>query len=157
MTPVLTFGQRQQAMQGLPFYGKGDFNFIASRSNFSSGISIKILPLSDLSRVQAVPTDEFEKEIRQLGEVFKKGSRISGVKVNSTFTNKNHKPDHVIGKFEGLKIDRKQKTIRAFIRDPKDMKIIEVYPETLERLNESKSQLNESKSYLAKTFLDFVI
>lgn len=150
MTPVLTFGQRQQAMKGLPFYGKGDFNFIASRSNFSTGISIKLLPLSDLSRVQPVQTDEFDQEIKELNQLFKKGSRISGVKINSTFKNKGGSPEYVIGKFEGLKIDRKQRAIRAFIRDPKTMKVVEVYPETL-------SRLNESKDHLAKTFLDFVI
>lgn len=150
MTPVLTFGQRQQAMRGLPFYGKGDFNFIASRSNFSTGISIKLLPLSDLSRVQPVDTDEFDQEIKELNTLFKKGSRLSGVKVNSVFKNKGGKPDHIIGKFDGFKIDRKQKTIRAFVRDPKTMKVFEVYPETL-------SRLNESKDHLAKTFIDFLI
>lgn len=150
MTPVLTFGQRQQAMRGLPFYGKGDFNFIAARSNFSSGISIKVLPLSDLSRVQPVEIDEFDQEVKELNSLFKKGSRISGVKVNSIFKNKNNKPDYIIGKFEGLKIDRQQKAIKAFIRDPKTMKVEEVYPETL-------SRLNESKTHLAKTFLDFLI
>lgn len=150
MTPVLTFGQRQQAMRGLPFYGKGDFNFIASRSNFSTGISIKVLPLSDLSRVQPVDTDEFDQEIKELNSIFKKGSRLSGVKVNSVFKNKGGSPDYCIGKFEGFKIDRKQKTIRAFVRDPKTMKISEVYPETL-------SRLNEAKDHLAKTFIDFLI
>ena len=150
MTPVLTFGQRQQAMKGLPFYGKGDFNFIASRSNFSTGISMKILPLSDLSRVQPIEVDSFDTEVKELNSLFKKGSRISGVKVNSTFKNKGGSPDYVIGKFEGLQVDRKQKAIRAFIRDPKSMQVVEVYPETL-------SRLNESKSHLAKTFLDFVI
>jgi hypothetical protein len=135
MTPILTFGQRQQAMRGLPFYGKGDFNFVASRSGFSNGIAISILPLSDLSRPQQVEVD---------------GSRLTGVKVNSTFKNKKHEPENIIGKFEAFKIDKKHKTIRAFIRDPKTMEVIEVYPETLNRLN-------ESKSYLAKTFLDFVI
>ena len=106
MGPVLTFGQRQQALRGLPFYGKSDFNFVASRSNFSGGISIKVLPLSDLSRPQSVNINDFDREINQV--------------------------------------------IRAFIRDPKTMKLVEVYPETLTRLN-------ESKSHLAKTFLEFVI
>lgn len=137
-------------MKGLPFYGKGDFNFIASRSNFSTGISIKLLPLSDLSRVQPIEVDSFDQEVKELNSLFKKGSRISGVKVNSTFKNKGGSADYVIGKFEGLQVDRKQKAIRAFIRDPKSMKVVEVYPETL-------SRLNESKSHLAKTFLDFVI
>ena len=81
---------------------------------------------------------------------FKRGSRISGVKVNSTFATKDKNPQVVIGNFESLKIDKQTKTIRAFIRDPKTLKTIEVYPETLNRLN-------ESKSHLAKTFLEFVI
>lgn len=148
MTPVLTFGQRQQAMQGLPFYGKADFNFVASKSPFSNGVAIKLLPLSDLSRPSQIEVDEFEEEVKAMNQQFKKGSRISGVKVNSTFTNKD--PQIIIGSFESLKIDKDTKTIRAFIRDPKSLKIIEVYPETLNRLN-------ESKSHLAKTFLEFVI
>jgi hypothetical protein len=150
MTPVLTFGQRQQAMQGLPFYGKADFNFVASKSPFSNGIAIKLLPLSDLSRPAQVEIDEFEEEIKAMNRQFKRGSRISGVKVNSTFATKDKNPQVVIGNFESLKIDKQTKTIRAFIRDPKTLKTIEVYPETLNRLN-------ESKSHLAKTFLEFVI
>lgn len=150
MTPVLTFGQRQQAMQGLPFYGKADFNFVASKSPFSNGIAIKLLPLSDLSRPSEVEIDEFENEVKAMNQQFKKGSRISGIKVNSTFSNKDKNPKIVIGKFESLKIDKETKTIRAFIRDPKTSKIIEVYPETLDRLN-------ESRSHVAKTFLEFVI
>jgi hypothetical protein len=150
MLPVLTFGQRQQAMKGLPFYGKGDFNFIASRSNFSNGISIRVLPLSDLSRPQNVEVDDFEQEVKAMSQAFKKGSRIGGIKVNSVFKNKNGEPDHIIGTFESFKIDRATKTIRAFIRDPKTMDLVEVYPETL-------SRLNESTNHLAKTFLEFVI
>ena len=92
MVPVLTFGQRQQALTGLPFYGKSDFNFVASKSPFSNGISIKLLPLADLSRPEAVVTDEFDMDIRALNNQFKKGSRITGVKINSTFTNKKKEP-----------------------------------------------------------------
>lgn len=150
MTPILTFGQRKQAMQGLPFYGKGDFNFIASRSNFTAGIAISVLPLSDMSRPQVIKVDDFETELKELNSVFKKGSRIGGIKVNSTFKNKNGKPDQIVGKFDSFKVDRKTKTIRAFILDPNTMKKVEVYPETLNRLT-------ESKDYLAKTFLEFVI
>lgn len=150
MGPVLTFGQRQQALRGLPFYGKSDFNFVASRSNFSTGISIHVLPLSDLSRPQVVKVDDFDREIKHLNQVFKAGSRISGVKVNSPFKGKKGEGETVIGKFESFKIDKPNQVIRAFIRDPKTMKLTEVYPETLTRLN-------ESKSYMAKTFLEFVI
>ena len=58
-------------MRGLPFYGKGDFNFVASRSNFSNGISISVLPLSDLSRPQDVAVDEFDQELKALNNAFK--------------------------------------------------------------------------------------
>lgn len=148
--PVMTFGQRQQAMVGLPFYGKSDFNFVASKSPFSNGIAIKVLPLSDLSRITPVEIDEFEKEVREMTRHFKKGARTSGIKVNSTFINSKKEPEIVIGKFESFKIDNNSKTIRAFIRDPKTLKPVEIYPESLNRLN-------ESKSHLAKTFLDFLI
>jgi hypothetical protein len=150
MGPVLTFGQRQQALRGLPFYGKGDFNFVASKSNFSGGISIKVLPLSDLSRPQSVDIDDFDREIKHLSQTFKPGSRMSGIKVNSPFKGKKGEGESLIGKFESFKIDKPNQIIRAFIRDPKTMKPVEVYPETLTRLV-------ESKSHLAKTFLEFVI
>jgi hypothetical protein len=148
--PVMTFGQRQQAMVGLPFYGKSDFNFVASKSPFSNGIAIKLLPLSDMSRVAPVQIDDFEKEIQEMTQQFRKGLRTSGIKVNSTFTNPKKQPDLVIGRFESFKIDKDTKTIRAFIQDPKTLKPVEIYPESLNRLN-------ESKSHLAKTFLEFVI
>lgn len=150
MIPIMTFGQRQQAMQGLPFYGRSDFNFAASKSPYSNGISIKILPLADLSRVAPVNVDSFDDEINKLNQMFKKGSRISGVKVNSVFTNEKSQPTVVFGIFDSLKIDRKSQTIRAFIRDPKSMRLIEVYPQTL-------SRLTESKNHRAKTFLEFLV
>lgn len=149
-TPILTFGQRQQAMQGLPFYGKADFSFVASKSPFSNGIAIKLLPLADLSRPQQINVDEFEQEIHRMNHEFKKGSRIRGIKINSQFTTGDKKPQVVFGKFESLKIDKETKTIRAFIKDPQTLKTIEVYPESLNRLS-------ESKSHVAKTFLEFVI
>jgi hypothetical protein len=148
--PVMTFGQRQQAMTGLPFYGKADFNFVASKSPFSNGIAIKLLPLSDLSRVSPVKIDEFEKEVQEMTQHFRKGLRTSGIKVNSTFTSPKKEPEIIIGRFESFKVDKDTKTIRAFIRDPKTLKTVEIYPESLNRLN-------ESKSHHAKTFLDFVI
>lgn len=150
MIPVMSFGQRQQAMQGLPFYGRSDFNFAAAKSPFSNGISIKILPLSDLSKSSPINIDEFDVEINKLNQQFKRGSRISGVKVNSTFTNPKNEPSVVFGNFESLKIDKVTQTIRAFIRDPKSLKIIEVYPATLNRLIESRNNK-------AKTFLAFLI
>lgn len=150
MIPILTFGQRQQAMRGLPFYGKGDFNFIASQNDFSTGISIKVLPLSDLSKPEIINVDEFEQEVKALGAMFKKGARIGGIIVNSTFKNEKGNPETVIGKFDSFKIDRKHKTIRAFIQNPKTLKSVEVYPETL-------SRLTESKVHVAKTFIDFLI
>jgi len=148
--PIMTFGQRQQAMVGLPFYGKADFNFVASKSPFSNGIAIKLLPLSDLSRVSPIKTDEFEREVKEMMQTFKKGARTSGIKVNSQFISSKKEPEMVIGRFESFKIDRDSKTIRAFIRDPRTLKTVEIYPESLNRLN-------ESKSHLAKTFLDFII
>lgn len=148
--PILSFGQRQQAMIGLPFYGKADFNFVASRSPFSNGISIKLLPLADLSRPSPIEIDEFRNEVDEMNRLFKKGSRISGIKVNSQFVGEKE-PEMIIGKFESLKIDKENRVIRAFIRDPKSLKLIEVYPQSLNRLTESKSNL------YAKTFLEFLI
>jgi len=152
MVPILTFGQRQQAMRGLPFYGKSDWNFVASQSPFTNGISVKMLPLSDLSRPQNIDVDQIEMELKQLSQAFKKGGRIGGVKVNSPFMNKKREPETVIGRFDSFKIDHKNKTIRAFITDPATLKPIEVYPETLSRLTESKDNTGK-----AKTFIEFLI
>jgi hypothetical protein len=150
--PVLTYSQRQNAMSGLPFYGKGDFNFVASRSNFTPGIAIKILPLADLSNPrEEVQPDEFEIEVKQLNNMFKSGSRIRGIKVNSVHTEKNPKP--IVGKFDSFKVDKKTRTIRAFIIDPNSLEKYEVYPESLTKLNESIA-INEGR---AKTFLEFLI
>ena len=146
----MTYGQRQQAMNGIPFYGKGDFNFIATRGPFSSGIAIKVLPLSDLSKIQVSEPDEFEIFIKELSNSFKIGSRISGIKVNSKFVNSNKQPEYIIGKFNGFKIDKADKVIRAFIKDPNSLEIIEVYPDSL-------NKLNENIDYFAKTFIDFIV
>lgn len=151
MVPIMSYGQRQQAMQGLPFYGRSEFNFAAAKSPYSSGISIKLLPLSDLSRVAPVNIDSFANGVSQMNQKFKRGSRISGIQVNSHVGDRRNNPKVIIGKFETLKIDRETQSIRAFIRDPKTLKLIEVYPETLTRLNESKSEGR------AKTFLEYLI
>lgn len=150
--PVLTYSQRQNAMGGLPFYGKGDFNFVASRSNFTPGIAIKILPLADLSNPRAdVQPDEFQQEVKQLNDTFKSGSRMKGIAVNTNHTEK--KPTLVVGKFDSFKVDKKTQTIRAFIVDPNSLEKHEVYPESLQKLNESAN----FDSGRAKTFLDFLI
>lgn len=152
MGSVLTYSQRQNAMGGLPFYGKGDFNFIASRGNFTPGIAIKLLPLADLSRPNTdVDVSDFDREIKELSANFKPGSRMKGLKVNSVHTEKT--PTAIVGKFDCFKIDKNTKTIRAFITDPNSLEKHEVYPETLTRLNESQAY-NTGK---AKTFLEFVI
>lgn len=150
--PVLTYSQRQNAMSGLPFYGKGDFNFVASRGNFTPGIAIKILPLADLSNPRGeVEPDEFETEVKQLNNMFKSGSRMKGIKVNSIHTEKT--PKQIVGKFDSFKIDKKTRTIRAFIIDPNSLEKYEVYPESLTKLNESIA-INEGRT---KTFLEFLI
>lgn len=152
MGPVLTYSQRQNAMGGLPFYGKGDFNFVAARGNFTPGIAIKILPLADLSKPNTdIQPDDFDVYTKELSNTFKPGSRMKGLKVNSVHTEKEPKP--VVGKFDSFKIDKKTKTIRAFILDPKSLEKYEVYPESLTRLNESVSQ----DTGRAKTFLEFLI
>lgn len=152
MGPVLTYSQRQNAMGGLPFYGKGDFNFVAARSNFTPGIAIKVLPLADLSKPNTdVEPSDFEKEVKELTGQFKAGGRIKGLKVNSVHTSKN--PTQIVGKFDSFKIDKNTKTIRAFITDPNTLEKHEVYPESLVKLNES-AQYSSAK---AKTFLEFLI
>jgi hypothetical protein len=108
--------------------------------------------LADLSKPNTdVEPSDFEKEVKELTNQFRAGSRIKGLKVNSVHTSKN--PSQVVGKFDSFKIDKNTKTIRAFITDPNTLEKYEVYPESLIKLNES-AQYHSAK---AKTFLEFLI
>jgi hypothetical protein len=128
--------QNRDSMRGLPFYGqKGDFNFVMGRSQFTPGISIKSLPLSDMSRNADVGISEFDHNVNLIRHYFKPGDRVRGVLVNSQIKSKNGKM--VVGKLKRISVNRRDHTIKAYIKDPETLKEQEIYIDTMERLYES--------------------
>jgi len=137
---VMSYGQHSDFTRGLPFYGeKGDFNFVMGRSQFSPGISIKILPLSDLSRNADVGITEFRQYVNTINNMFRPGDRIRGIEMNSLLTEEDEDGNQVVGKFDKIKVDYENKQIRAFVKDPSTLKLTEVYPGTMERLMENST------------------
>ena len=147
MRPVMSYGQKNSFVSSIPFQGRGDVGFVASQSTFTPGITIKLLPLADLSRPQEVETSEFDQIVADLNDQFRPGKRLSGVEVNTQHQKGGSKK--VFGRFIGFELDRKHQVIRAFIRDSELNKKVEVYPASLMSVNESNGH--------AKTFMQFLI
>ena len=143
----MSYGQKNSFVSSIPFQGRGDFGFVASQSNFTPGITIKLLPLADLSRPQEVETSEFDQLIADLNDQFRPGKRLSGVEVNTQ--HQKGGSNKVFGRFIGFELDRKHQVIRAFIRDSESNKKVEVYPASLMTVNESGGH--------EKTFMQFLI
>jgi hypothetical protein len=148
-------------MRGLPFYGqKGDFNFVTGKSQFTPGVSIKLLPLKDLSLVgsERKPTD-FERYINHVKKFFKPGDRVRGTEINSQFESNDDDGTLVVGNFERFEIDYDNKRVRTFLKNRETMETFEVYPETMERVFESEMSFPESGATLkyVKTYEEFGI
>jgi hypothetical protein len=107
-----------------------------------------MLPLRDMSRPTTSNLTEFDELINDLNQKFRPGKRLSGIEVNAHHNKK--QDSRVFGRFLGFSLDRKHQIIRAFIRDTESNQKIEVYPATLD-------QVNESNSMHAKTFMQFLI
>ena len=128
--------QNRDHMRGLPFYGqKGDFNFTVGRSQFTPGVSIKQLPLSDMSRHGDPGIGEFDQNVNKIKFWYKPGDLIRGVLVNSQLKSENGKV--IIGKLKNVKVDRRNHTIQVFVLEPKTRKVQEIYVDTMERIFES--------------------
>lgn len=141
---VMTAAQHRNFAQGLPFYGeKGDFNFVMGRSQFTPGISIKQLPLADLSVNGDVGVSDLTQYVNLLRKMFKPGDRVRAMKMNSMLK-EDDDGEIVVGKFDNMKIEYDTKRVRAYIKDPKTLKQSEIYPETLERIFESYSPQTKS-------------
>jgi len=139
--------QNQANTRGLPFYGgKGDFNFVMGRSQFTPGISIKQLPLSDMSRPSDVGISEFETAVNIIKHFFKPGYRVRGIKINSHLDSENGRT--ILGTLHKVDINRRNHTIKVYIKDPETLETHEIYIDTMERIYESK--------YLAFTFSEFL-
>ena len=143
----MSFGQKNSFISSIPFQRRGDFGSVASQSNFTPGITIKLLPLADLSRPQEIETSEFDQLVADLNDQFRPGKRLSGVEVNTQ--HQKGGSNKVFGRFLGFELDRKHQVIRAFIRDSELNKKVEVYPASLMNVNESTGH--------TKTFMQFLI
>jgi len=122
--------------RGIPFYGtKGDFNFTAGRSTFTPGISISQVPLTDMSVKGDPGFSEFDMSLSKLKLFFKPGDRVRGTVINSQFENENGKV--VVGKLHKIQPNYSNNTVRCWIKNPKTLKIEEVYVQTIEKMYES--------------------
>jgi len=122
--------------RGLPFYGtKGDFNFTVGRSKFTPGISIRSAPLTDMSVRGDSGFSEFDNSVNKIKRFFKPGDRVRGVLVNSQLEHEDGKT--VFGKIHKISSNYGDNTIRIWVKDPKTLKIQEIYPESMERIYES--------------------
>lgn len=143
----ITAFQNRDNMRGLPFYGqKGDFNFVTGRSQFTPGVSVKLLPLTDLSRKGNVSISKFDHMVGVLRYYFKPGDRVRGKIVNSFLDSEEGRV--AIGKLEKIDIDRRNNTITVLIKDPETLETTEIYLDSMERIMESR--------YFAKSFDQFI-
>ena len=143
----ITAFQNRDNMRGLPFYGqKGDFNFVTGRSQFTPGISVKLLPLTDMSRKGGAPVSDFDSMVGIIRQYFKPGDRVRGKVVNSFLDSEEGRI--AIGKLKKINIDRRNNTITVLIKDPETLETYEIYLDSMERIMESK--------YYAKSFDQFL-
>jgi len=153
---VMTYAQHRSFQAGLPFYGtKGDFNFVMGKSQFTPGISIKQLPLKDLSINVEAGFSDFDGYINTLRRMFKPGDRVRGIEMNSLLK-EDDDGKQIVGKFDNIKIDYDNEQIRAFVKNPETLKKMEVYPDTMERLFENKSHRKVNNECITsfKTFIN---
>jgi hypothetical protein len=137
MTPAITAFQNRDYMRGIPFYGeKGDFNFVVGKSKFTPGVSIKSLPLSDMSRKGDPGIGDFDRSVSLIKHYYKPGDRVRGILVNSHL--KSDEGRMVVGKLNRVEINRRDNTIKVFIKNPETLEIQEIYVDTMERLYESR-------------------
>lgn len=135
------YATRGDFTRGIPFYGiKGDFNFTVGRSKFTPGISVKQVPLSDLSVKGDPGFSDFDLSVNKLKTYFRPGQRIRGILVNSQLESENGKI--VVGKLHKIQPDYSSQNIRVWIKDPQTLTVKEVYPETIERIYESHRALS---------------
>ena len=134
--------------RGLPFYGsKGDFNFTVARSKFTPGISIKSTPLTDMSVKGDPGFSEFDTAVNKIKHYFKPGDRVRGIVVNSHLDTEDGRL--AFGKIHKISSNYGENTIRIWIKDPKTLETLEIYPESIERIYESSSNR-------AMTFSQFI-
>jgi hypothetical protein len=132
--------------RNLPFYGtQGDYNFTVGRSRFTPGVAVKQVPFSDMS-IQGDPGfSDFDIFLNNVKNNYRVGSRARGIKINSQFESDSGKT--VVGKIHKVVPNYEDRSVRVWLKDPKTLKITEVYSESIERVYES---------YLALSFSQFI-
>ena len=140
--------QHRDSMRGLPWKGsKGDFNFVMGRSQFTPGISIKMLPLADMSRKNGeAGISEFDHNVSIIRQYFKPGDRVRGILVNSQFESESGRT--IVGKLSRVAVDRRNHTIKTYIKDPETLKEQEIYVDTMERIYESSFRAMDFSEFL---------
>ena len=124
--------------RGLPFYGtKGDFNFTTGRSQFTPGVSISQVPLTDMSIKGDPGVTPFDLEISKLRFYFKPGDRVRGTIINSQINSENGRV--IVGKLDKIVPNYATNTIRAWVKNPSTLESTEIYVDTIERIYESSS------------------
>lgn len=124
--------------RGIPFYGtKGDFNFTSGRSQFTPGISIKQVPFVDMSVKGDPGFSDLDVMMSRLRQFYKPGDRIRGIEVNSHLAGDSVK--YIVGKLHKIKPDYSNDSIRVWVKDPKTLKVKEVYMNSIERLFEHRA------------------
>lgn len=134
--------------RNIPFYGpKGDFNFSLGRSRFTPGISIKQVHVTDMSHNGDPGFTEFDRDLSRIRHFFKPGDRIRGTLVNSQLESEDGKT--IVGKLDRIFADHSTNSIRAYIVNPKNLKVQEVYIESIERLHESYHRAMSFEQFIA--------
>jgi hypothetical protein len=125
-----------QRHKGLPFYGASDnFNFTTGRSSFTPGVSIKTVPLQDMSVKGDTGYSKLDIEVGNLRQQFKPGDRIRGIVVNSYLTKDTGKK--MVGTLHKILPNYLTGEIRVWVRDTSTLKLTEVYMDTIERVYEN--------------------
>jgi len=133
----------------LPYTGRNDyFGSINSSPGMGDAFSIRQLSLKDAAPPAIMTMDEFDVLAYNIRTSLVKGERIKAVPVTD------REGSAVSGRVYEIKIDYGKKNIRISMRTD-DMKIIEIYPETIYRIDRDTFEnlnyvptINETANYI---------
>lgn len=116
----------------LPYRGRNDyFASINSSPGMASAFSIRQLSLKDMAPAPIMLIDDFDLLVYNVKTNLVPGERIKAVPVTD------RDGEAVNGRVQKIIIDREKKTIRITMRD-ENMETVEVYPETIYRIDRDK-------------------
>jgi hypothetical protein len=121
----------------LPYRGRNDyFGSINSSPGMGDAFSIRQLQLKDAAPAPVMLIDDFDLLVYNIRTNLIPGERIKAVSV------KDRDGDAINGRVVKILIDYKKKTIRVIMRDD-NMKLIEVFPETIFRIDRDVFESNK--------------